>query len=807
MSSEDLQAALPLAGCRVLEHSRSVAAAYAGRLLAALGATVVMLEPPGGSPLRSAPPLLSPAAGSRRPSSALFAYLAAGKGSLVCDLLTPAGRESLAGELHKTDILIDDTPVRDRDVRNLEPAAVASRFPNLVHVSILPFGANGPKSDWEGEEVNLLHAGGEGFLLPNGLSHELFPDRPPLKIYGHFSQYQGGVMAVVAALSAWWAAPRAGGQYVDVSVQDAALSVGAFALQRLGDGSVEHRSTRRFRYGGVFEAQGGFLELLTLEERQWTALVELLGNPGWAQDEKLRDPLERSRRGDEINLHIREWMRQHNVDEIVEQAQKLGVPAAKYRAPVEVIHGEHERARGLFAPLRLEDGTLAEVLMAPFQFRCSPLRSGGRVPALGESGPAVVASAPTPPRIELTNTSRAVSPDAPLRGVRIADFTIHAAGPFGTQLLAQLGAECIKIESKTRLDAFRKPHAVYGRMTAATFDQVSVNKLSVRLNLKQPEAVQLAKRLVSISDVTAESFRAGVMQRLGLGFEQLRAVKSDLILLSLSSCGQSGPDSHFAGYAPLFGAWGGLGWLTGYADGPPVEMRHVMDHSAGAHAAAATIAALVQRRDTGKAQHIDLAAREVASAMIGDALLQASLGITPVRTGNRHLSFAPHGVYPTQQPDRWLTLAVRNDSEWQTLAGVLGHREAASDPRFATAAGRLRWGDELDLLVTRWLADCNADATAERLQAAGVCAHVSWNTQDIACDAHLRTRGATIQVSGPDIPPRQAVGAPARFSRTSAVGISRLTPALGQDEEYVFGELLGLSSAQRAELQRREVIL
>src|SRR5580765_7495543 len=165
---------------------------------------------------------------------------------------------------------------------------------------------------------------------------------------------------------------------------------------------------------------------------------------------------------------------------------------------------------------------------------------------------------------------------APLAGVRIADFTIHAAGPFGTQLLAQLGAECIKIESRTRPDAFRKPHAVYGRMTAATFDQVSVNKLSVRLNLKQPEAVQLAKRLVSISDVAAESFRAGVMKRLGLGFDDLRAVKPDIVLLSLSSCGQSGPDAHFAGYAPLFGAWGGLGWMTGYADGPPVEMRHVM---------------------------------------------------------------------------------------------------------------------------------------------------------------------------------------------------------------------------------------
>ena len=397
--------------------------------------------------------------------------------------------------------------------------------------------------------------------------------------------------------------------------------------------------------------------------------------------------------------------------------------------------------------------------------------------------------------------------NAPLHGIRIADFTIHAAGPFCTQLLAQLGAECIKIESKTRLDAFRKPHAVYGRMSAATFDQVSVNKLSVRLNLKQAEAVQLAKRLVSISDVAAESFRAGVMQRLGLGFADLRAVKPDVILLSLSSSGQSGPDSHFAGYAPLFGAWGGLGWMSGYADGPPVEMRHVMDHSAGMHAAVATMAALHQRRRTGKAQHIDLAAREVASAMIGDALVQASLQMTPIRCGNSHLSMAPHGVYATSQPDRWLTLAVRGDAEWQALVRALDQPGSSSDLRFATAEARVRNRDVLDVLLTQWLSTLNADATAERLQRAGVCAHVSWSMQDIAADAHLRARGATTEVSAPGIPPRLAAGAPARFSKTHDVGIRRLTPALGQDEEYVFGELLGLSTAQRAELERREVIL
>jgi crotonobetainyl-CoA:carnitine CoA-transferase CaiB-like acyl-CoA transferase len=384
MSSKDsLQGGgLPLAGCRVIEHSRTAAAAYAGRLLAAMGAAVVMVEPPEGSPLRTEPPLLDGTG-----HSALFAFLASGKGSLMCDLLSPDGQRALERELEGADILIDDTPVRERGARNLDQDGIARRFPALVHVSVLPFGSSGPKADWDAEEVNLLHAGGEGFLLPNGLSSELFPERPPLKIYGHFSQYQGGSMAALAALTAWWAVPEVGGQYVDVSTQDAVLAVGAFALQRLGDGSLEHRSTRRFRYGGVFEAQGGFVELLTLEDRQWTALVELLGRPVWTQDEALNDPLERSRRGDEINRHIREWMSRHDVDDIVQRAQQLGVPAAKYRTPAEVIHGEHERSRGLFAPLMLDEGVQAEALVAPFQFRCTPLRAGRRVPALGERLP------------------------------------------------------------------------------------------------------------------------------------------------------------------------------------------------------------------------------------------------------------------------------------------------------------------------------------------------------------------------------------------------------------------------------------
>jgi crotonobetainyl-CoA:carnitine CoA-transferase CaiB-like acyl-CoA transferase len=375
---------LPLSGCCVVECSRTVAAAYAGRLLAVMGATVVMLEPPGGSPLRQAPPWRDEG------HSALFDYLAVGKRSVICDTATAEGQRTLERELERADILVEDTPVSQRETHGLTPGVLTERFPDLVHVSVLPFGASGPKANWDGEEINLIHASGEGFLLPNGRSYELYPERPPLKIYGHFASYQGGCVAAFSALSAWWAAPYAGGQYIDVSVQDAMLLCGAFALQRLGDGSLEHRSTRSFRYGGVFEARDGFIELLTLEDRQWLGLVQLLGNPAWALDPTFQDPLERSRRGGEINEYIREWVARHDVENIVNNAQQLGVPAAKYRTPAEVVEGEQERTRSLFAPCTLQKNYKARVLVAPFVFHRTPLQLGD-VPSLEAADKASVA--------------------------------------------------------------------------------------------------------------------------------------------------------------------------------------------------------------------------------------------------------------------------------------------------------------------------------------------------------------------------------------------------------------------------------
>jgi len=367
---------LPLSGVRVVETASAVAAAYAGRLLAAMGAEVVMVEPPGLCPLRREAPML----GAETDTSALFASLAVGKKSVILDLSEPAGRVAFDRLLGTADILVDDTPLADRPALGLDRAGVAERHPQLVHLSILPFGAEGPKANWKGTEITVFHAAGEGALLPNGLSADLFPERPPLKIAGHFAERQGGVAGALSALAALWSGL---GQFVDVSIQDANLAVGAFAIQRFGDGSDEHRSTRSFRYGGVIECADGHVELLTLEEHQWKGLVTLLGAPDWATDSALSDPTERSRRGVDINTRIRDWARHHPVEELVQRAQGLGVPMARYNAPDQVVSGAHERARGTFADLQLPGLPPLPLQTAPFRFGPDPLPLEGPPPEPG----------------------------------------------------------------------------------------------------------------------------------------------------------------------------------------------------------------------------------------------------------------------------------------------------------------------------------------------------------------------------------------------------------------------------------------
>jgi crotonobetainyl-CoA:carnitine CoA-transferase CaiB-like acyl-CoA transferase len=402
----------------------------------------------------------------------------------------------------------------------------------------------------------------------------------------------------------------------------------------------------------------------------------------------------------------------------------------------------------------------------------------------------------------------------PLSGVRVADFSVHAAGPFAGVMLAELGAEVIKIESAARLDITRRPHAMYGK-PPSSFEQVNANKLSVTLNLKEPRAVELALELVSISDLVLENFRPGVMDRLGLGYPKLREVKPDIIVVSLSANGQTGPESRYAGYAPMFAALGGLGHLTGYPDGPPVELRHAMDHTGGMMAAFCAIAALCAKSihsSKGQegfsllGQHVDVSVRDIATSFMGSALLDYAMNQREVfRQGNRDDAMSPHGVYRCHADDAWVSIAIGSEEEWLGLLRALGNPAWARDGKFGDAYQRWLHQDELDRHLEEWTAQLSPQEVTQRLQQEGVAAFPSLSADQLMSDPHLLARDAFPTVEHPDKGRQRAVAPPWRFSETPA-RVDRWTPDLGEHNIVVFHGLLGLSLEEVKALLEARVI-
>lgn len=400
-----------------------------------------------------------------------------------------------------------------------------------------------------------------------------------------------------------------------------------------------------------------------------------------------------------------------------------------------------------------------------------------------------------------------------LGGVRILDLTHAWAGPFATQLLADYGAEVIKIETCDRPDMLRfstlptdemRPEA-YNR--GGWFQYLGRNKLSLTLDLKQPQGHDLFKRLVVQSDVVIENFSVGVMRRLGLEYAVLQAVNPRLIMISMPGYGMMGPYKDFVAFGEMIEPFAGLSELTGYADGAPLRLAVAYpDPVAGFHATLAILLALRQRRQTGQGQHIHIPHREPITRMLGAAVLDYTVnGRTPRRIGNRHRAWAPHGCYPCRGPDSWITIAVRHDAEWTALCRVLGEPTWTHDPRFANSLKRWKHANLLDQFMTATTQPWEATALAMRLCAAGIPAGVVQTNRDLLGDAHLRTRQA-FWVIAHRLAGTHPYPAPSTRLTETPPGLMRPAPNLGEHNTDVLTRLLGLSPAEIQDLEAKGVI-
>lgn len=402
--------------------------------------------------------------------------------------------------------------------------------------------------------------------------------------------------------------------------------------------------------------------------------------------------------------------------------------------------------------------------------------------------------------------------DPPLSGIRVIDFTWIVAGPTCTRLLADFGAEVIRVENQQTLDSIRfarpHPNGFDPPDSSGAFNWLNRNKRSITLNARHPEGLELLKRLIAASDVVIENYSSRVLESWGLGYEQQRAIREDIIYASLCGFGHSGPQRDYGTWGPTAQALSGLTAMSGFAGEEPAGWGYsYLDHLAGFTAAAAIAAAVHHRRRTGEGQHIDLSQVESGMVLTGPATLDFTVNgrryaETGNPTGNRSVwpRAAPHNTYPTAGDDNWIMITCTTDAQWAELCALSNHPDWREDERFATLPARLRHEDELDDLIAVWTSAQDGRALMLRLQEAGIPAGVVQNGVDLVeRDPQLRHREWTARRDHEVIGEHETDGLPVRLSRTLARR-DRPAPRLGEANEYVYGELLGLDAERITEL-------
>ncbi|MCH7620393.1 MAG: CoA transferase [Chloroflexi bacterium] len=409
----------------------------------------------------------------------------------------------------------------------------------------------------------------------------------------------------------------------------------------------------------------------------------------------------------------------------------------------------------------------------------------------------------------------------PLKNFRILDLSRIWAGPYCTKLMADMGAEIIKMESLRVYDSHRGPVSPARGVVAypdaepgdepwnrnGWFNCLHLSKYGITLELTEESGRRVFERLVSISDAVIENFRQGSLERLGYTYETLRQFRPDLIYVSMPAFGNSGPWQQYVAYGIGQEQLSGMAHMTGYADDGP--MKSGINHGdpiTGSHAAGVLLAALRYRRRTGRGMFIDVSQQESAVSLIGaETLAYQMTGQEPERRGNRSPHHAPHNSYPCAGEDRWVTIAVTTDEQWQHLAGIIGGDALAQDARFSTSDGRLQHQDVLDELVRQWTASREAYAISHQLQQMGIPASPVLRGPDLLEDPHYRERGTFVEVTHPQVGPRWYPGVPWKMSVTPGQ-VHWAAPTLGQHNYQIYHELLGMPGEEIARLEETGVI-
>ena len=393
-----------------------------------------------------------------------------------------------------------------------------------------------------------------------------------------------------------------------------------------------------------------------------------------------------------------------------------------------------------------------------------------------------------------------MSSELPLRGIRVVDLGQAVAAPFAGMWLATMGAEVIHLESHRRLsNRLWPPFAddVHGLNRSGLYNLYNASKLSLTLDLRTDAGREIAHSLIAISDVVTENYSTGTMEKLGLGYQELTKIRPDVIMLSMSAVGRTGPMRHFVGYHSAVLMMSGLADITGYPQGHPRIMGTAFpDPVSGMYAVFAVLGALYRRSKKGMGQYIDVAMTEAMMSLMPEAIFDYTLNNRkPQRVGNEDPWKAPHGVYRCRGDDRWLAISVGSDEEWRALCEAADHKDWLKDPRFADGEARRRHRDELNAVVEAWTRELEPIEATRLLQDAGVPAGPSLTTEDLLNDPHLKERGFVVEVDHPEVGRRAMGSVPWKISEMDPPD-HRPAPLIGQHNGYVLCEILGHSTEQ-----------
>jgi crotonobetainyl-CoA:carnitine CoA-transferase CaiB-like acyl-CoA transferase len=826
----------PLAGVRVLELAVGIAGPYGGKLLADLGADVLKAEPPTGDPSRTRGPFRN---GRPDPeASGFYLYLNAGKRGIVLDLTDEAGRTALLDLVEQTDVLLESFAPGALARLGVGIDVLQARNPRLVVVSSTPFGQWGPRAGWQGNDLIAFQGSGFAYGFPSREIEQA--DLPPLNAPSHAAHFLAGEMVAGAAVHGLLVAQRDGvGSHLDISEQEAVSAENQAqhtALDRPagerggydgGDGGVNRTVVTSSANATVFflPCQDGWVVVSPREDHQWARWLEVMGNPSWADEPRFATKSDRQEHWRELHPLICQWSRQQRKHDIFEAAQAQRVACYPLGTATDMLGLPQFEHRGFF--VTQEHPTLGTLTFPGVSYQSPELarprpalaprlgehhhavygqqlgydaeriaRATGRRPAAnghghrnGERHVAAVAL----PRPATRPPGQRVSPTKPLQGVRVVDFSWVMAGPICTKYLAAMGAEVIKIESRTRPDLSHRN---------ASWEELNPGKRSVTLNLKDDRARALVRQLIGIGDVVIENFSTGVMERLGLGYPALREINPRIIMATASGFGRTGPQRDLVAYGTLLQCFTGWASLSAYPGRAPTSSGGVWtDPLTACMETFLLLSAIYRQRATGEGCFFDISMTETMIAALPEPILAWTVaGQVLEARGNRDPLVAPQGCYPAAGDDRWLALSVADDAAWQRFCALLGRADLAD-----AAAGRRVRHDDLDEIIATWTRVRDAGETAALLQANGIMAVPTLTALDVIADEHLRARSFVSEVERLGGGLRYTLGAPWLIDGERLAGFQR-APEVGQDNEYVFKTLLGLATAEYDRLVGEQVI-